>query len=194
MYIFDIKRALRRFRKSEQGTVTMETVIMLPFLFGLLVFSYEFFDMFRYKSVREKATYTVADMLSRETNVVDATYIDNTKLLFDTMTKNGSDNQIRTSVVRYHQYDPDNIDEFELRWSEVRGEGELLKLTTADVKEAHATFPKMTNGQDLIIVETRSVYDAHLPFGVAKDTPIKTQMFMSLRFGAQLCYVGVCTP
>ena len=75
---------------------------MLPFLFGLLVLSYEFFNMFCYKSVREKATYTVADMLSRETNVVDATYIDNTKLLFDTMTGYGSDNQIRTSVVRYY--------------------------------------------------------------------------------------------
>lgn len=194
MYILDIKRALRRFRKSEQGTVTMETVIMLPFLVGLLVFGYQFFDMFHFKSVREKATYTISDILSRETSVVDATYIDNTKVLFDAITGDNGNNQLRTSVVRYHKYAPDNIDEFELRWSEVRGTGELQKLTTADVKEAHATFPTMTNGQDLIMVETRSIYDANLPFGVAKDTPITTRMFMSLRFGAQLCYVGVCTP
>lgn len=194
MYIFDIKRALRRFRKSEQGTVTLETVIMLPFLFGLLIFGYQFFDMFHFKSVREKATYTIADMLSRETSIVDATYIDNTKVLFDTITGDNGNNQIRTSVVRFHDRDAPEVDEIELRWSEVRGTGDLQGLSPDDVRTAFDVFPTMTDGQDLIMVETRSIYDANLPFGVAKDTPITTNMFMTLRFASQLCFTGVCTP
>jgi len=194
MFISDIRRALRRFRKSEHGTATMETVIMLPFLFTGLVMMYDFFDIFQFKNTREKATYTIADMLSRETAVVTDTYIDNTKVLYDTLTGNRGINQIRTSVVRYHN-DPDqNIDEFDLRWSEVRGTGDLTELTDADVKNAHAAFPNMVDGQDLIVVETQSTYDPGISLGFFADTPVTTSMFMNLRFAPQLCYTGVCTP
>ena len=194
MYISSIKRALRRFSKSERGTVTMETVVMLPFLFTGLIMSYEFFDVFQFKNTREKATYTIADMLSRETGIVTDTYIDNTKVLFDTLTGNRGINQIRTSVVRYHN-DPDqNLDEFDLRWSEVRGDGDLQKLTSADVKDAHAAFPNLTDGQDLILVETQSIYDLGISLGLFTDTPVTTSMFMNLRFAPQLCFTDVCTP
>ena len=47
-------KLLRRFWKQECGTAAMETVVMFPFLFMGLTFSYEYFDMFRYQSVREK--------------------------------------------------------------------------------------------------------------------------------------------
>ncbi|MDT8327949.1 MAG: pilus assembly protein [Roseovarius sp.] len=194
MYILDIKHALRRFRKSEQGTATIETVVMLPFLVGLLVFGYQHFDMFHFKSVREKATYTIADMLSRETSIVDDVYIDNTKVLFDTITGNNGRNQIRTSVVRFHDRIDPEADEIELRWSEVRGTGELQALKPEDVKTAFDFFPSMTNGQDLILVESRSVYDSSLPFGMADGTPITTNMFMTLRFASQLCFTGICAP
>lgn len=194
VFIANIKRALRRFRRNEQGTVTMETVVMLPFLFVGLTMSYEFFDMYRFKSIREKATYTIADMLSRETNIVTDTYIDNTKVLFDSIAADNGSNQVRASVVRYHKDEVQNIDEFELRWSEVRGEGILQELTDEDVKSAFAHFPTMTNGQDLILVDTYAVYDPGITIGLSKDTEINTSMFMSLRFASQLCYTGVCVP
>lgn len=194
MFISGIKRALRRFRTSESGTATMETVVMLPFLFVGLVMMYEFFDVFQFKNTREKATYTITDMLSRETAVVTDTYIDNTKILFDTLTRNKGVNQIRASVVRYHN-DPDqNIDEFDLRWSEVRGTGNLRELTDADVKDAHAAFPNMIDGQDLILVESESTYATGISLGLFQNTPVVTRMFMNLRFAPQLCYTGVCTP
>jgi len=183
---------LRRFWKQECGTAAMETVVMFPFLFMGLTFSYEYFDMFRYQSVREKATYTVADMLSRETSEVDQTYMDNVKTLFDIMTNDEGNNQVRVTVIRYHLDAANNIDEFELRWSEVRGTGDLNPLSANDVRTAHATLPRMINGQEIILVETSSQYDPVFSTGFTDGTNIKTRMFVPLRFAAQLCYDGVC--
>lgn len=184
---------LRRFWKQESGTAAMETVVMFPFLFMGLTFSYEYFDMFRYQSVREKATYTVADMLSRETSVVTDTYIDNVKVLFDTMTNDTGNSQVRVTVVRYHLDPANSIDEFELRWSEVRGAGALDALSAADVRNAHATLPQMINGQEIILVETLSKFEPAFSTGFTDGTNITTRMFVPLRFAAQLCFEGVCT-
>jgi hypothetical protein len=193
MSIRKVAYALRRFWHQQSGTAAMETIVMFPFLFMGLTFSYEYFDLFRYQSVREKATYTVADMLSRETSVVSPTYMDNLKSLFDLMTNDTGDNQVRVTVVRYHS-DPDNsIDEFELRWSEVRGSGSLGPLAAADVLKAHDTLPKMINGQEIILVETISEYDPTITTGLSGGTEVKTRMFVPLRFAAQLCYEGICS-
>ncbi|WP_297769657.1 pilus assembly protein [uncultured Roseovarius sp.] len=166
---------------------------MFPFLFMGLAFSYEYYDMFRYQSVREKATYTVADMLSRETQVVDAAYMDNVKELFDVITNDSGVNQVRVTVVRYRLDEGQNVDEFELRWSEVRGTGALVPLTSSDVQNAHDSLPQMVDGQDIILVDTLSSYDPKVSAGLAGGTEITTRMFVPLRFAAQLCYDGVCT-
>jgi hypothetical protein len=150
--------------------------------------------MYRAQSVRDKATYTMADILSRETAVVDDTYIDNAKRLFDSITDDRSPNDLRITVVRYHLDAATGIDEFELRWSETRGSGGLDPLTADDVRDAHDVFPVMVNGQDLIFVENFATYQPVVTNGITEDVPINTRMFMTLRFASQLCFVDVCTP
>lgn len=193
MFLRRTTNALRRFWRQEAGTASMETVVMFPFLFMTLVFSYEYYDMFRYKSVREKATYTVADMLSRETAVVNDVYMDNVKSLFDMMTRDTDGNQVRVTVVRYHLDEAQNIDQFDLRWSEVRGAGPLSALTAADVENAHDALPQLENGQELILVDTASDYNPRISTNLVSERDIRTRMFVPLRFAAQLCYTDVCT-
>src|SRR6056297_933021 len=60
-----LKSFLLRFRDGVQGTITVEAVVIVPILFWALQATFEIFEMYRYKSVREKATYTVTDMISR---------------------------------------------------------------------------------------------------------------------------------
>ncbi len=79
MYFTRFKDLLKRFRDDDSGTIMVETVISLPLLVWTIAATYEFFEVHRYKSVREKASYTVADMLSREQSVVTDVYVDNTK-------------------------------------------------------------------------------------------------------------------
>lgn len=185
---------LRRFLRDPRGTVAVETVIIAPFMIMGLIYSYEYFDMYRAQSVRDKATYTMADILSRETAVVDDTYIDSAKSLFDSITDDRSPNDLRITVVRYHFDEGNGTDEFELRWSETRGSGGLLPLTADDVRDAQDVFPVMVNGQDLIFVENFATYQPVVTNGITEDVPINTRMFMTLRFASQLCFVGTCTP
>lgn len=178
---------LARFRDDTRGIMTVEMVITLPFLFWMITTSFELFEVHRYKAARIKATYTVADMLSREMVAVDPLYMDNAKRLFDAVTGDNGSNQVRMSVVRYNSAD----DTYSVQWSEVRGSGEMSPLTDADVAHAHSEIPILRGGEELIIVESTSTYSPLFGYpGLNKDYRVNTKMFSDIRFAAQLCWYG----
>ena len=179
-----LHRCIRRFCGERDGSVMVETVLCLPLLIWGLVATYEFFEVFRYKSAREKATYTVADMLSRETTEVNDTYVDNAKRLFDGISNDDGDNQIRISVLRY----VGASDEYEVRWSEVRGTGDYVDLVNEDVRNAHAILPQMDGGEELILVEAASKYQPTFNVGLGDHVPVETRIFTKIRFLPQLCH------
>lgn len=179
-----LKRLARRFRGEEDGSVMVETVICLPLLVWALVATYEFFEVHRYTSAREKATYTIADMLSRESTSVNDTYIDNALKLFDEISNDNGTNQLRISVV---QYDLDE-DEYSVWWSELRGTGDMMVLQDADVRTAHAILPILNDGEQLILVESESKYQPTFKVGLGASVPIDTRIFTKIRFLSQLCH------
>ena len=182
-----LKRVIRRFCGERDGSVMVETVICLPLLVWALVATWEFFEIHRYKSAREKATYTIADMYSRETSSINTTYMNNTMKLFDAISNDDGVNQIRVSVV---QYDID-ADQYAIRWSEVRGSGgDLAPLTNSDVASAHAMLPIMNDGEELILVESESDYVPTFNVGLGNIVPVETRIFTKIRFAAQLCWEG----
>jgi hypothetical protein len=190
-----LKRLFGSFWSDERGTAALETVIMAPFLTIGLFFSYEAYGAFRQQSLTEKATYTIADILSREQNngtPIDDTYVDNAKTLFNDLTRSDI-GQLRITVVRRH-LDPDNnVDFFELRWSELRGDGAFQEMTQAMVQDADDFFPAMLNGQEMILVESLSPYRPSVTLGgVFREFPIEARMFMTLRFAPQLCHIDIC--
>lgn len=181
------RQRLARFRERTDGVMTVEMVITLPFLFWMITTSFELFEVHRYKAARVKATYTVADMLSRELLPVNDTYITNAKALFDSLTLDNGANQLRVSVVLYRS----SADEFEVRWSEVRGPGDFAPLTTAQVATAHDQLPILQGGEELIIVESNSTYRPVFKYpGLNNDYEVNTKTFSSVRFQSQLCWEG----
>ncbi|MGR3463052.1 MAG: TadE/TadG family type IV pilus assembly protein [Roseovarius sp.] len=188
-----LARLARRLRRDERGTVAVETVLIAPLLILGLFFSYEAYGLVRQQSLREKATYTVADILSRETAIVDDTYIDNVKRVFDMMSGT-ADSQLRISVVRYRNDPSQGIDEFDLRWSEVRGTGPMTALTDTAVRSAHDTFPIMEDGEEIIYVESRGTFTSPVSTGYFDESLLTTRMFVIPRFAPQICFTGVCVP
>lgn len=182
MLIARLKSFLTSFRDSTRGTVTVETVIVVPLLFWTLSATYEFFEMYRYKSVREKASYTIVDMISREQTNVSTAYVDNTKTLFDDFTNDRGENQMRISIITYNSDD----DEYAIVWSEVRGDGPLDELTDDSIKTRHDILPIMGNGEHLIQVESYSEYEPQLDIGFSKAIGIQTRVFTSPRFAEQV--------
>ncbi|WP_104018956.1 TadE/TadG family type IV pilus assembly protein [Roseovarius nitratireducens] len=188
-----LARLARRLRRDEHGTVAVETVLIAPLLILGLFFSYEAYGLFRQQSLREKATYTVADILSRETAIINDTYIDNVKRVFDMMSGT-ADSQLRISVVRYRNDPSQGIDEFDLRWSEVRGTGTMTALTDSVVRNAHDTFPIMDDGEEIIYVESRGTFTSPVATGYFNENLLATRMFVIPRFAPQICFTGTCVP
>lgn len=189
LHIARIKAALSRFRSATDGVMTIEMVICLPFLFWMITTSYELYEVHRYKAARVKATYTVADMLSREMLPVNDTYVDGAKSLFDDQTLDHGQNQVRMSVVMFNSDD----NEYSVRWSEVRGTGPMAKLADADVATAHDELPILQGGEELIIVESTSVYTPIFVYpGLNNDYTVNTKVFTGIRFAPQLCWEVEC--
>ena len=184
-YFNRFKSALARFRDGTDGIMTVEMVITLPFLFWMITTSFELYEVHRYKSARVKATYTVADMLSRELLPVDAQLTAGAKTLFDAVTADHGDNQLRMTVVEYDSIN----DSYVVEWSDTHGDGPMSDLTTAEVANAHSEIPVLQGGEQLIIVESTSTYTPIFSYpGLNNDYTVNTKVFTGIRFAAQLCW------
>lgn len=182
MVYYRIRSWLAGFRRQERGSVTVEAVITLPLLIWGIGATYEFFEVHRYKSTRDKAAYTIADMISREMLPITATYLNNAKTVFDTITNDEGNDSLRVSIVKY---DVDE-DEFSVKWSEVRGPTTLSKLTTEQVKDAHSLFPAMRDGEELVVVESLSPYPARFDVGLTDGMKVATRVTTIPRFAPQI--------
>lgn len=191
MLIARMKVVWSEYWEDTRGSMMVESVLSLPLLFWVMAATFEFFEVHRYKSAREKATYTVADILSRENSAVGitSTYLDNALVLFNEMSNDDATNQIRVSVVRFNGTD----NKYEISWSHTRGTGPMTPLTTSDVQNAHATLPILDNGEEVVLVESESHYKPLFDVGL-EDFVIDTRLFTAIRFAPQLCYEGKCGP
>lgn len=176
---------LARFQDEAHGSVNVEALLLLPLLIVTMAVSMVFYDAFRQDSLGEKATYTLGDMLSRETNYITADYVDSAKFLFDVLTgAPEGETSVRVSVVSYDGED----DAYRLEWSQVRGLHVPL-LTEADVASQTAQLPVMVSGEQLILVETYIDYDWPLNLGY-DDGVLTARAFTRPRFAPQLVWQG----
>jgi Flp pilus assembly protein TadG len=177
---------LRRFGAETDGYITLEAMIVLPGLLWLFAASWVYFDVFRQQSVNQKANYTIGDMISRETNPVDDSYIDNArKLLYLVDKSEGAETDLRVTVVLYNQ----KKDKYEVVWSESRGA--YPELTTANMPDYRQRLPVMANMDQVIVVET---WDDYVPAfrGVGLDFfRITTYSFTRPRFTPQILHADM---
>lgn len=181
-FLHPVKTWLRSFRKDERGSVTVEAAITLPLLFWAIAASYEFFEVHRYNSSRDKATYTIADMISRELQAVTPTYLTNAKTVFDTIANDNGKNSVRVTIIKY---DSDE-DEYSVKWSQVRGTTGLSPMETSEVRTAHAKLPKMNDGEELIIIDSSSLYSPIFNVGLNSNLTVATRVMTSPRFAPQI--------
>jgi len=181
-----LKKLMARLRDDTSGTVVVEMVITLPLLLWALMATFEFFEVFRYKSIRDKATYVIADMISREKQQpgwVDGTYMDNSLRLFNDIVTDRGANQIRVTIIRYRL-----AEGYTVQWSEPRGTGSMAKLTTADIQADLARIPNMNDGDELIVVDATSTYIPNFNVGLGNSIPIISRTFTSFRELGKLCW------
>ncbi|WP_322866547.1 TadE/TadG family type IV pilus assembly protein [Aquicoccus sp. G2-2] len=175
-----LRARLATFADDSRGSVTIEAVIMLPILIWAYCATFVYFDAYRQTAINEKATYTIADMFSRDTMPVNDAYLDGAYSMLNFLTRSNSDRKLRVSVIRY---DADE-DEYHLQWSKARGP---VGPIADGSKNWRAILPTMSDEEILIYVETWTDYDA--PFNVGlNDEVTAVKVFTRPRFAPQVLF------
>jgi hypothetical protein len=178
-------RPLRtRFARDEGGLVIVEFLFAMCWLCWWYVASFAIFDGFRQYNASIKATYTVGDILSRQMVVVDRSYLDGLRGLYEYLIKFGSAAELRYTSVKWDQLE----DRYEVHWSYSAGARPLL--TTADLVAMENRLPLLVHGEHVLLVESWSTYNTLFSVGVTQGLEFNNYMVTSPRFAARVDYAS----
>lgn len=177
-----IRRTLHRFLAGEEASITVEAVIALPVVTWAVMATFVFFDAFRVNTTSQKAAYTVADALSRQTDPVNVDYINGMNQLHDILARTRNPTAIRISSIGWE----DDRDEFLVIWSVATREG--TPLTDAVVNGVLApTLPEIPEGETFVLVETTMDYTPLFRIGIPAQT-FRQAVVTRPRFAPQIVY------
>ncbi len=144
-----IRAALCRFAHAEEGSISVEAMLIFPILLWCYLATFVFFDAFRSQSTNLKAAYTIGDVISREPDDITPAYLDSLyKLQTFLVDEDNGIAQLRITVYRYQASD----NTYRVRWSRVRGGG--VQMTDALLATLRNQLPVMPNSETAILVET----------------------------------------
>jgi hypothetical protein len=144
---------IRGFLRSQTGAITSEAVIVLPTVIWAVMATFVFFDAFRVKTFSQKAAYTVADALSRQTDPVDEDYIRGINRLHDILARTRNPTAMRVSSIGRHP----SGEGYEVIWS-VPPEGRAALTSTFVNTTLSDGLPDFPPGDTIIYVETQIDY------------------------------------
>ncbi|BDA86433.1 hypothetical protein Sa4125_39750 [Aureimonas sp. SA4125] len=139
---------MRAFACDRRGIAAIEFAIIAPTLSLLLLGSVTLFSLLRDSGRCEKATFTIGDLLSRQTTV-DNTILANMTQLFAKMTPADAPSRTMrmTSVKK-------TAGKYSVDWS--YAVAPLVKMTTATIPIA--SLPDIADGDSFLLVESHVAY------------------------------------
>jgi hypothetical protein len=179
-----LRRGLHRLHRDQHGSISVEAMLMLPFYIWCFLGTWVFFDAYRAQFVNNKAGYTIADILSRETGYITPQYLDSLHDLQAFLVDRRDPIRLRVSVIAYDE----TGDAYSVRWSQNRGGGGVLE--TGDLPAMRTMIPEMADGAIAIVVQTSMVYEPAYASGIDIlnfDDFVVTRP----RFSGQMCYNSV---
>ena len=182
--MMNMSRILRRFRDNERGSVALECVLVIPMLFWAYLSMYSFFHAYRTHSLNIKTAYAIGDMISRETNPLDAAYLNGVHQMAAYMSWTQPSNlAIRITSVKYDE----DADEYQRDWSQVKGW--VPALDSAAVEALRDHLPVMPDGERVVVVETFEQYDPPFNMGLS-DHEIHNFVFTRPRYAPRVLWAG----
>ncbi|MGQ0565742.1 MAG: TadE/TadG family type IV pilus assembly protein [Gemmobacter sp.] len=176
-------RALGRFARREDGYMVVDTVLALPFLCWAFVALYSYWDGYRSATQVQKATYAIADLVSREQRPINADYIDGMRRSMDQILPGDMNTELRVTSIAWSEV----RNRYEVEWSAVSGSLSPL-LTTSTLAPLVSKIPRMDDGDTAVIVETWVEYDATLALGGVEDMRMSQFVVTPPRFAPRIVY------
>jgi Flp pilus assembly protein TadG len=184
-----MKQVLNRFRRfcrEQHGTATVEMVLVLPLLIWTHLATYEYFDAFGTITRNMRATYTLADMISRQTGTVTPTYVQGMESIYAFLNNNPPNAWVRVTAVSWDPNAGQNGQYF-VMWSQATDTANT-KLDDISIQGYTSKLPNITSSDTLIMVETRMTYvPAFSIGGVAQQTFMQTVVTQP-RLSAQVAF------
>lgn len=140
-------RMLRRFTRDRRGASAVEFALLVPVLLLLLVGTVTLFDLFRNLQSVEKATFTVGDMMSRQT-VMNQGQLDSMLALMRQMVPTANDGGLRVSSISRQG------ETLMLNWSKTVGVNVPATALPADI------LPEIADGDSVLLTESFVPHDS----------------------------------
>ncbi len=175
--------ALKRFARETSGSVVVESVLILPLLVWAYVATFVYFDAFRTQNVNLKAAYTLADMLSRRTDMVDAAYVDGLNRVYDYLSHARGTTALRVTSICHDTKKAGYV----VGWSyATKG---AAPMTDAALGGFSAQLPQMPTDESVIVVESTLDYQPLFNVGIGRTT---FSQFIATRprFAPQVLFAG----
>jgi hypothetical protein len=182
---------LRKFRDDQNGSMSIELLLVTPILVWALLSTYVYFDLFRVESNSNRAALTIADMLSRETVDIDASYLNTTRNILRELTYEEANPDYRITVYTFRDSDRS----YRRVWSRNRGLAPNFNNTNLNELQAAGRLPALADGDRAILLQTRTEYDAPFSIGLGPFTStdlddVTFQTFIVIRpRPGQLCFL-----
>lgn len=158
------KMTFKAHLKDDDGSMSIEAVLVAPLVLIGVLFTYTYFTAFQVKAAANKAAYTISDYISRQTESVDANFMEGLGDIYGFLTNN-DDEAVRVSSVMWIEDDANPEEgEYHLEWSyAVDGD---IALTDATLPALEEKLPLMTNGQTVLLVETSTTWSPIFDVGL----------------------------
>lgn len=210
--------AFGRFSREANGSATVELVIVLPLLLWALAATVVFYDGYRTRYHAQMAAQTVADIMSRETSMFTADYVEGMNTVFDYLVDSRVPTRIRVSSVIWDSVNERNrlqwsygtrdlsalpSNTFELLQSgdtesllALFGEDQTFSFTGATnqmpVEDLASRIPPVLPGEALLVVESFALWTpfTNVGLGLTRFNPV---VVVRPRFAPWINFEGVDT-
>lgn len=177
-----MKRFLTNFWRKEDGVITVEAVIAIPFVALAFCAIYVFFDVYRVNTASQKAAYIVADNISRQTQPVNEDFIEGLNTLHDILARTRNATTIRVSSIGWS----DRFERYTPIWSVNTGQGPLLTVTEVNGPMANR-LPTIPQGETFLLVETAVGYVPLFRVGIGEQV-FRQAIVTRPRFAPQVAF------
>lgn len=157
-------KTIRSFLRDDDAAVAIEAVIMTPILAWCFIASFVFFDAFRTYSSSVKATYAVADIISRQDQAYYDSDVQGYADVFRHIMRNPGGTSMRVSLISWLDDLNGGAGGY---WVDKSGglDGET-QLREADLENIVDRLPILTHREQIILVETFIPYQPAFNLGL----------------------------
>lgn len=176
MKISRLRTSVRSFVTDESGVMLAEFLIMIPILVWGFIALIVYWDVFRTINTTQKASYSIADLMSRQ-GVVTATFVDGLDNVLEFLTPGTFEPRLRITSFQLDEganvlanFDAD--DTYCLLFSSSTNPL-TPPLEMEDLQETAFVdrIPNMAGGESVVLVETWVDYEPKFDTGVLNAAP-----------------------